>query len=539
MLGCEAMVKCLENEGVKHIFGYPGAVICPFFDSLLDSDIETVLVRTEQNAAHAASGYARINGGVGVCVATSGPGALNLLTGIATAFADSIPLVCITGQVESEQIGSDVFQEADVTGAAESFVKYSYYVTDAREIPRIMKEAFYIAGSGRRGPVLIDIPVDVQNTEIGDIEYPEKVQLRTYKPTISGHAVQIKKVAGVFSKAKRPLIYAGGGVHLAGAVSHLRDFAEKNGIPVVSTMMGLSVMPSDSPLFFGMVGNNGVPWANKAVAESDLIMMIGARAADRAVSQPEIMADGKTLIHIDADTAEIGKNAVPTIPLVGDAKKILKQMAGEDIKVPDTSEWLRTLEGYRESMGRKREKNKDYVDAAEFLELLTSCMKEKSIITVDVGQNQIWACNHAKVKEGTRFLTSGGMGTMGYSLPAAIGARKASSGRQIVSICGDGAFHMCMCELSTMMQTKAPVKVVVLNNTRLGMVREYQHYHYHDRLSAVELSGGPDIGKLAEAYGIRYLKLENMDGARGAVDEFLAGNDAAIMECILDPEALV
>lgn len=539
MLGCEAMVRSLEKEGVKYIFGYPGAVICPFFDSLLDSDIETVLVRTEQNAAHAASGYARVGGNVGVCVATSGPGALNLLTGIATAFADSIPLVCITGQVESDQIGSDVFQEADVTGACESFVKYSYYVTDAREIPRIMKEAFYIASSGRKGPVLIDVPVDVQNTDIGEFRYPDKVALRTYKPTVSGHAVQIKKVAKALSKAKRPLIYAGGGVHLAGAVQLLRSLAEKNNIPVVSTMMGLSVMPTDSPLYFGMVGNNGAPWANKAVLDADLIMMIGARAADRAVSQPEIIADGKVLIHIDADTAEIGKNAMPDIPLVGDAKAILKQINAEEIKTPDTSEWLEMLSEYRASHGWKKNGRDGFVDPADIIELITSSMKDDSVISVDVGQNQIWACNHSVIKNGTRFMTSGGMGTMGYSLPAAIGARKATRSRQILAICGDGAFHMCMCELSTMMQTKAPVKLVVLNNTRLGMVREYQHYHYDDRLSGVSLSGGPDLGRLSEAYGIKYLKLESMDGAEKVVREFLSGKEPVILECIIDPEDLV
>lgn len=539
MLGCEAMVKSLEKEGVKYIFGYPGAVICPFFDSLLDSDIETVLVRTEQNAAHAASGYARISGGVGVCVATSGPGALNLLTGIATAFADSIPLVCITGQVESDQIGSDVFQEADVTGACESFVKYSYYVTSAKEIPRIMKEAFYIASSGRRGPVLIDIPVDVQNEDIGEFRYPDKAVLRTYKPTVSGHAVQIKKVAKALSRAKKPLIYAGGGVHLAGAVSNLRSLAENNGIPVVSTMMGISVMPTDSPLYFGMVGNNGAPWANKAVDEADLIMMIGARAADRAVSQPEIIADGKTLIHIDADTAEIGKNAMPDIPLVGDAKAILKQINAEEIKTPDTGNWLRELTEYRDSHGWKKKGRDGFVDPAGILELLTSSMKDDSVITVDVGQNQIWSCNHSVIKSGTRFITSGGMGTMGYSLPAAIGARKAARSKQIVSICGDGAFHMCMCELSTMMQTDAPVKIVVLNNSRLGMVREYQHYHYNDRLSGVELAGGPDLGILAGAYGIKYMKLENMDDAEETVKGFLSGKEPVILECMIDPEDLV
>lgn len=324
MNGADAIIKCLEAEDVKVVFGYPGVAICPFYNSILQSDIKTVLVRTEQNAAHAASGMARMTGRPGVCAVTSGPGATNVITGIATAFADSIPLICITGQVNSELLGSDVFQEADITGAVESFVKYSYLVKNVQDIPRIFKEAFYIANSGRKGPVLIDIPIDVQNAAISRFAYPEEVNIRTYKPTVKGHIVQIKKVIKALEHARRPIICAGGGVLLSEAENELRTFAETYKIPVVSTMMGIGVMPTEHPLYYGMVGNNGKAYANRAMNESDLLIMVGARVADRAVSQPDLITQNKILVHMDVDPAEIGKNAGPTIPLVGDAKHILK-----------------------------------------------------------------------------------------------------------------------------------------------------------------------------------------------------------------------
>ena len=314
MVGADAMVKCLENEGVTTVYGYPGVAICPFYNSIISSGIKTILVRTEQNAAHAASGEARVTGNVGVCAVTSGPGATNLITGIATAFADSIPMVCISGQVKSELLGSDVFQEADITGAVESFVKYSYLVKDVEDIPRIFKEAFYIANSGRKGPVLIDVPQDIQEATIKSFKYPEEVNIRTYKPTIKGHAVQIKKVIKELEKAKRPIICAGGGVHLSNAVPELREFAHKYRIPVVNTMMGIGVMRTDDPMYFGMVGNNGKAYANRAMNEADLIIMVGARVADRAISQPDLIITNKILVHIDVDPAEIGKNVGPTIP---------------------------------------------------------------------------------------------------------------------------------------------------------------------------------------------------------------------------------
>ncbi len=538
MIGADAIVKCLENEGVTTVYGYPGVAICPFYNSILDSQIRTILVRTEQNAAHAASGEARVTGKVGVCAVTSGPGATNLITGIATAFADSIPMVCITGQVKSEQIGSDVFQEADITGAVESFVKYSYLIKNAEDIPRVFKEAFHIANSGRKGPVLIDVPIDIQNAAIKNFKYPESVNIRAYKPTVKGNIVQIKKVIKELEKAKRPIICAGGGVHLSEAVSEIRAFADKYRIPVVSTMMGIGVMPTEDPMYFGMVGNNGKAYANRAMNESDLLIMVGARVADRAVSQPDLITTNKVLVHIDVDPVEIGKNVGPSIPLVGDARHIFEDMAKEELTCEHEA-WIRTLEEYRETMVQKREPNPAYVDPAAFITMLSHEMKEDAVYVADVGQNQIWSCNYHIVKKG-RFLTSGGMGTMGYSIPAAMGAKRGDMDRQVVAVCGDGSFQMSMMELATIMQHHIPVKIIVIKNNYLGMVREFQHYTYKDNYSVVDIKEGtPNLEKLAAAYDIPFIRVENMSHAQEKIIEFLADDNTMLMECLVDPMDLV
>lgn len=533
MNGADAMIKCLEMEDVTTVFGYPGVAICPFYNSILDSDIESVLVRTEQNAAHAASGLARVTGKVGVCAVTSGPGATNLITGIATAFADSIPLVCITGQVSSELLGSDVFQEADITGAVESFVKYSYLIKNAEDIPRVFKEAFYIAKTGRKGPVLIDVPIDIQNTVIKNFDYPQEINLRTYKPTVKGHTVQIKKVMKELEKSKRPLICVGGGVLLSGAAKEIRKFATTHEIPVVSTMMGIGVMPSQDPIYFGMVGNNGKPYANRAMNESDLLLMVGARVADRAVSQPDLIIENKVLVHIDVDPAEIGKNVGPTIPLVGDVKHIFADFTEQSFHCQH-KEWLETLKEYKQNMMPQRTPNKDYVDPAEFIRILSEKMEQDGIYVADVGQNQIWSCSHHIVRDG-QFLTSGGMGTMGYSIPAAMGAKKGDMNRQVIAVCGDGSFQMSMMEFATVRQHKIPIKVIVLANTYLGMVREYQHTTYKGNYSVVELSGNPDLEKLAQAYDMPFIRVTNMEGIQEKIEEFLAKDQTALMECLIDP----
>ena len=374
MTGAQAMVKCLEKEGVSVVFGYPGVAICPFFNSIYDSEIERVLVRTEQNAGHAASGYARVTGEVGVCVATSGPGATNLITGIATAYADSIPMVAITGQVSSELIGRDVFQEADITGAVESFVKYSYLVKDVKDIPRVFKEAFYIASTGRKGPVLIDMPIDIQNQML-DFEYPKEVSLRTYKPTVKGHAVQIKKVIEALKTAKQPVICVGGGVLLSGAEEEVQKFSAAHSIPVVNTMMGMGVMPSDHPMYFGMVGNNGKAYANLAMNNSDLLIMMGARVADRAISQPELVTENTVVVHIDVDPAEIGKNMGPSIPIVGDIKHILQDFQKHEFQ-GDYGQWITQLQTWKQEKAVKRNPKAGYVDPAEFVRLLSENMEE-------------------------------------------------------------------------------------------------------------------------------------------------------------------
>ena len=550
MNGADAMVKCLAAEGVEYVFGYPGVAICPFFDSILQTDIHTILIRQEQCAAHAASGYARITGRVGVAVATSGPGATNLITGIATAFADSIPLVCITGQVDSQMMGSDVFQEADISGACESFVKYSYIVRNVADVPRIVKEAFHIANTGRKGPVLIDFPVDVQQQTIRHFEYPETVNLRTYKPTVAGHAVQIKKVIHQLERAKRPIICVGGGVHLSNAADQVLQFVDQNEIPVVSTMMGLSAIPTEHPLFYGMVGNNGKPYGNRAMNNADMVIMVGARVADRSISQPDLILENKVLVHIDVDPAEIGKNAGPTIPLVGDIKHVFEEFNKIEFQA-DYSDWIDMLDGFKDAArDAKRRRmfereedivnhNRSYhgVNPVDFIRQLSLAMDDDAVYVADVGQNQMWSCSNY-VARGGRFMTSGGMGTMGYALPAAMGAKVAAPGRQVVAVCGDGGFQMTMQELATVMQYKIPVKLVILKNTVLGLVRQYQHYNYKDRYSVIDLGALPDLSMIAKAYGIGYLKIDNASETDEKLAAFLEKDESMILEVTVDRDEL-
>lgn len=524
----EAMVKCLENEGVNVVFGYPGAAICPFYDELTHSDIHHVLVRREDNAGHAANGYARISGKPAVCIATSGPGATNLLTAIATAYADSVPLICITGQVSTDQIGCDVFQEVDITGAAEPFVKNSYLIKDASQLPRIFKEAFYIAGSGRNGPVLIDVPVDIQQTMI-EFSYPEKVELRTYKPTVKGNSFQIKKVCEALKTSERPLICAGGGVISAKACGELRELAEKTRIPVVSTMMGLGIFPSEHPLYMGMLGMHGVKTANEAVSKCDTMILIGARVGDRAVSSPKFLAKTTKIIHIDVDPAEIGKNIPAHIPLVGDCKHILKELT-EKLGSAERADWLAELSEVKNAVPEEDE-TEGYVNPKMFIRKLSAKLPDDTICVADVGQNQIWTCNNFRFKRG-RFLTSGGMGTMGYSIPAAVGAKFASPDSEVVAVCGDGSFQMQMMELATIVQEKIPVKIILMRNNRLGMVRELQTNLYKDNQTAVHIAdGNPDFVALAKSYGIRAERVCTMAEAEAAIENLCSAKEPYLLEC--------
>ena len=550
MTGADAIVRCLELEEVSYVFGYPGVAICPFFDSLENTDIKSILVRTEQNAAHEANGYARISGKPGVCAVTSGPGATNVITGIATAFADSIPLIVITGQVESRLLGSDVFQEADICGASESFVKYSYTLRNVEEIPKVFKEAFHIAMTGRKGPVLIDIPIDVQKASLRKFQYPDDLKMRTYKPTVQGNPVQIKRLFQRLLSVKKPILCVGGGVHLAGASEKVRDFSHKFNIPVVSTMMGLGTMQDQDPLYFGMVGNNGRSYGNKAMNRAELIIMMGARVADRSISQPDLITENKTLVHIDVDPAEIGKNAGPEIPLVGDISSVLDSLLNVDAELsyPD---WMEELNGIKEETElliekkKKEEMNSTFVNPHYFLRELNLALKDDAIYVADVGQNQLWSCKHYKMKNG-RFLTSGGMGTMGYSLPAAIGAYFAEkenayledrkNKKEIIAVMGDGAFQMSLMELATLRQYSAHVKIIVFHNGVLGLVRQYQKTAYKEHYSMIDLSGNPDLSLLSKAYGLSYFSIKENKEVKDGLQAFLDKEENGILEVFVDME---
>ena len=531
--GAEIMVKCLQEEGVEIVFGYPGAVICPFFDKLYDTDIRAILVRQEQNAAHAASGYARALSKVGVCVATSGPGALNMITGIATAYMDSIPLVAITGQVKSDQLGRDVFQEADITGACESFVKHSYLVKDTADLPTVFKEAFHIASTGRPGPVLIDVPVDVQQGEVEGFVYPEKVNIIGYKPSVSGHPMQIKRALDILSKAQRPVIVAGGGVLTSGAKLKFREFVKKTSIPVISTMMGIGAMATDDPLYVGMIGSHGKKAANKVIHDSDLIIVCGARVGDRAVSSPDQVIEHTTVIHIDIDPAEIGKNMKTNIPIVGDINNVMTAML-KDVDYTAPQEWLDSVEGWKKEFALPYKRFEGYVEPKSFLEKLSGMLRSKAILIADVGQNQIWCANSYKMSDG-RFFTSGGMGTMGYSVPAAIGAKFARPDRDVVAVCGDGSFQMMFNELATIVQNGLNVKIIVMRNTVLGMVHELQDVHYNSRYAVTELDDIPDFRRIAEAYGIEAAFVSDNDEAEVCAKRMLESDKPFLLVCNVHP----
>lgn len=535
MTGAQAMVKCLELEGVSTIFGYPGAAICPFYDALASSRIHHVLVRTEQNAAHAASGYARISGGVGVCVATSGPGATNMLTGIASAYMDSIPLVVITGQVRSDLLGRDVFQEADITGAAEPFTKHSYIVPKASDLPRIFKEAFHIAATGRPGPVLIDVPIDMQQRTIPDFDYSQPADIIGYKPRVQGHSLQIKKAVEALAGSKRPVLCAGGGVFAAGAREELRAFVEKLQLPTISTMMGIGALPTDHPLNLGMLGSHGCAPANKAIRDADLVIMAGARVGDRAVASPGQVAARAKVIHIDVDPAEIGKNLPANIPIVGDLRQVLQELIKRSSgTVP--AEWVQAVTERKKRYAAKPIPPEDgYVEPKSFMRQLSRKMASDAVLCADVGQNQIWSANHFEIREG-RFLTSGGMGTMGYSIPCALGAKSAAPDRQVCAVCGDGSFQMSMMELGTICQEQKGVKIIVMRNTRLGMVRELQDNHYQGVHSGVYLDGSPDFVKLAGAYGIAARCVSSNEEAYRALDEMWADDRPYLLVCEIRPD---
>ena len=536
LTGAQILMEGLAREGVERIFGYAGATICPIADALReDPNLDYTLVRTEQNAGHMASGYARVTGKTGVCIVTSGPGATNLITGVATAYMDSIPLVAITGQVPSNLLGRDIFQEVDITGAVTPFTKHCYLVKDAAQLPEVLKEAFHIASTGRPGPVLIDIPVDVQEQLVPDVVFPEEVRIRGYNPSVRGNDKQISNVAAAIGMAQRPVICAGGGVFLAHAEEELRQFAEYTGIPVVTTMMGLSLLPTEHPLNMGMIGAHGNNTANKALVKSDLLIMIGTRVADRAIVSPDEIQKRMANIHIDVDPAEIGKNMQSTLPLVGNAKVILQQLMERGARA-ECGAWREMLQELRRTnLGRGYPTKDGYVFPGRLLRLLGERLKEDAAVCVDVGQNQIWACKHLRLN-GARFLTSGGLGTMGYAIPCAVGVKTAQRSRQVVAVCGDGSFQMSMNELAAVKAGGFDLKIVLFRNGVLGLVNQIQGKEPYHGPFGVRLEGDPDFAAIASAYGVPSMTLRDEAKVEETLDRFLATEGPCLLIAEVSPE---
>lgn len=535
MNGADLAVKALEANGVKVIFGYPGAANAPFIESVSHSSIECVLSRNEQGAAHMASGYARVNRVAGVCTATSGPGATNLITAIATAYMDSIPMIAITGQVKRELIGKDAFQEVDIIGATLPFTKHSYLVKNVEDIPKIVNEAVHIATTGRPGPVLIDFPMDVLKTVYED-DFNEEINLRGYKLVGKASESQIKKVSSALKKAKKPIILAGGGIACSGAVEEFRELVMRLDIPVVSTMMGLGAIPTDDRNFYGMIGSHGRKAANIIFNRSDLVIALGARLSDRTVANVEGLENANKLIHIDIDPAEIGKNVQPYIPVVGDIKDVTTQLINNLTDCNVSGEWKTEADAIRDEFEAKIvTEDTGFVNPRYFLKRLSEITGSDVYLTTEVGQNQLWSANYFTIKKPENFLTSGGFGTMGYGLPAAIGASKAQSEKPVIAVMGDGSFQMDLPELGTMKQYNIPVKMVLFKNDRLGMVHEHQYLLYNSNYQMVDITDGPDFCKLAEAYGIKSGTVSENSDVDRAINEMLDGNESYLLVVDVSP----
>ena len=530
----EALVRCLEKENVQVVFGFPGGAILPVYDALYRSSrIKHVLVRHEQGAVHAADGYARVTGKVGVCVATSGPGATNLVTGIANAYMDSIPLVLFTGQVPTTQIGTDAFQEVDITGITLPITKHNYLVKDPDKLPGIVRNAFHIAATGRPGPVLIDLPKDVAQTLI-EFKYPSAVRLQGYKPTYKGHPARITEIAGLIKQARRPVIYAGGGILSSHAAEELLQLAEMISAPVTNTFMGLAGFPGDHPLFLGMLGLHGTRYANLAVTECDMLLALGARFDDRVTMHLKSFAPEATVIHIDIDPAEIGKNVITHVPLVGDVKLILKTLL-QQLEKTDRSPWLTRIrelkEQYPLSYSREGELKPQFV-----IEELSRLTGGDAIIATDVGQHQMWVAQYYQFKKPRTLVSSGGLGAMGFGLPAAIGASIGRPGQQVVLVTGDGSIQMTMQELGTMMEQELAVKVIILNNHSLGMVRQLQEFYCEGRYMAVNFKFHPDFMQLAKAYGIPGYLLQTEEDVMSLLPRALSEPGPALVNCLIPTE---
>ncbi|MCL5982446.1 MAG: biosynthetic-type acetolactate synthase large subunit [Firmicutes bacterium] len=501
------VLEALRAEKADTVFGYPGGAVLPLYDQLFDVDIRHVLSRHEQGAIHAADGYARATGRPGIVFATSGPGATNLVTGLATAYMDSVPMVVFTGQVATPLIGTDAFQEADITGITLPVTKHNYLVQEVHELPRIIKEAFYIATTGRCGPVLVDLPRDIQVAE-GDFRYPQEVHIPGYNPTYQGHPGQIARAARLLARAKKPVLYAGGGVVYSGAHEELLALAESAGIPVTTTLMGLSGFPGTHRLALGMLGMHGTYWANMAVHDADLILAIGARFDDRVTGKVNLFAKNAKIIHIDIDPAEIGKNVRVDIPIVGDVKLVLTELLRKTAPA-DTEAWLAQIEGWRCAAPlRYCQEPEGELCPQYVIEQIYEETGGKALITTEVGQHQMWTAQYYRFTSPRSLASSGGLGTMGYGFPASLGMQVGRPGELVFCIAGDGSFQMNIQELATAVAYQLPVKVAIINNQYLGMVRQWQQMFFRRRYSSVGLQQGPDFVKVAEAYGALGLRAE-------------------------------
>jgi acetolactate synthase-1/2/3 large subunit len=531
MKGAEAIVKSLEKEGVEVIFGIPGGVSIPLYDVLYDSKIRHILVRHEQAAAHAAEGYARVSGKTGVCHATSGPGATNLTTGIVNAYMDSYPIVALTGQVATPFLGKDAFQETDPVGITMPASKHNFQLRSVEEIPDVVKKAFLIASTGRPGPVLIDMPKDIQEKE-GIVKFPKTVDLPGYKPTLKGNPKQIKKAAEMLLGAERPMILAGGGVIIAGAQKELLKLAETLMAPVATSLMGKGAFPESHPLSLGVIGMHGRKAGNYAVNDADVILAIGCRFSDRTTAMVSCFAPEAKIIHADIDPAEIGKNVRVNLPIVGDAKNVLKDML-KIIKVKarksKANQWTKKIAKYKKEFAPKMDFNDMPLKPQKIIMEIMKVLKADDIVVTEVGQCQMWAMHYLERSKPRTFISSGGLGTMGFGFPAAMGAKVAAPEKNVIDIAGDGSFLMNSQELATVVTEDIPVVAAVFNNRYLGMVRQWQELFYDRRYSAVDLGTSPDFVKLAEAYGAKGIRVEKPKDIAPAVREaFKSGNTTVI-----------
>jgi len=532
MTGAQAVLESLKREGVDIVFGLPGGVLLPLYDAIYQSDLRHILVRHEQGAAHMADGYARATGKVGVCIATSGPGATNLVTGIANAYMDSVPMVAITGQVNTWLIGKDAFQEADITGITLPITKHNYLLRSAKDITRVFREAFFIARTGRPGPVLIDLPRDVTVDEV-EFTWPE-VNLPGYHPSFKAHEMQIKKAAKALMEAERPVIYVGGGVKYAAAHRELYNLATKINAPVTTTLMGIGSFPEDHPLSLGMLGMHGTKYANYAIQESDLILAVGARFDDRVTGKISSFAPRAKIVHIDVDPAEVGKNVRVDIPVVGDAKNALEGLEKEVLPKP-RGPWNEKIDAWRKDHPLTYIPDMTIIKPQYVIEKLCELAPD-AIITTEVGQNQMWAAQFFVHKDPQKFISSGGLGTMGYGFPAAIGAKMGRPECEVIDIAGDGSFLMNSQELATAVVNDVPVKIAILNNGCLGMVRQWQELFFEKRYSATILGRtSPDFVKLAEAYGAVGLRATKPSEVEPVIRAALASDRPTIMDFIVNP----